>query len=146
MENYKEPNYALRWTLGSLGGIVFLMLLTTVGMVGCPQYRVYSQRLEGEALLAHARSAKEVAVAEARAKMESADLLASADVKRAQGVAQANNIIGNSLKNNEAYLRYLWINQLDSNNPTIVYVPTEAGLPILEAGRTPQARPSTAEQ
>lgn len=52
--------------------------------------------------------------------------------------AQASNkIIGASLKENEAYLRYLWINGRESNNPTVIYVPTEAGLPILEAGRRP---------
>lgn len=104
-------------------------------MVGCPQYKVYEQRKAGEAMLAHAQASKEVAVAEAKAKMESAAFLADAEVRRAQGVAQANNIIGESLKNNEAYLRYLWINGLESNNPTVIYVPTETNLPILEATR-----------
>lgn len=87
-------------------------------------------------MLAHAQSSKEVAVAEARAKMESATLLAEAEVARAKGVAQANQIIGESLKNNEAYLRYLWINDLGQNaGKTVVYVPTEANLPVLEATR-----------
>ncbi len=100
-----------------------------------PQYNIYSQRSQGAAMLAHAQSAKEVAVAEAKAKMESAELLAQAEVARARGVAQANQIIGESLKNNESYLRYLWIQGLESNNPTVIYVPTEANLPILEASR-----------
>lgn len=114
-----------------------IVMIAAVGglMWGIPQYSVYRLRLEGEALLAHAQSAKEVAVAEAKAKMESAELLARAEVMRAEGVAKANSIIGESLKNNEAYLRYLWINNLESNNPTVIYVPTEAGLPILEANR-----------
>ena len=42
--------------------------------------------------------------------MDSAKLLADAEVERAKGVAQANAIIGDSLKNNEEYLRYLYIN------------------------------------
>lgn len=47
-----------------------------------------------------------------------------------------NKIIGESLKNNEAYLRYLWINDLGNNaGKTVVYIPTEANLPILEATR-----------
>jgi hypothetical protein len=50
-------------------------------------------------------------------------------------VAKANQIIGQSLKDNEAYLRYLWIDKVDSTKGQIIYVPTEAGLPILEAGR-----------
>jgi hypothetical protein len=56
-------------------------------------------------------------------------------------VAQANKIIGDSLKDNEAYLRYLWIQNLEnSKDRTIVYVPTEANLPILEAGRLQQEK------
>ena len=122
--------------------LIFLacfLLLGGIGgcMWGYPAYRVYQQRKEGEAQLAHAQSSKEVAVAEAKAKMESASLLAEAEVARAKGVAEANKIIGASLKDNDAYLRYLWINGLESNNPTVIYIPTEAGLPILEAGRRP---------
>lgn len=115
--------------------IILVIVAILVSMWTYPKYCVYSQRLAGEALLAHAQSAKEVAVAEAKAKMESADLLSQAEVKRAEGVAKANQIIGESLKDNEGYLRYLWIQNLESNNPTVIYVPTEAGLPILESTR-----------
>lgn len=119
--------------------IVVGIVMIVVGILSCmyfyPQYNVYSQRQAGMAQLAHAQSSKEVAVAEAKAKMESAELLSQAEVIRANGVAKANKIIGDSLKENEAYLRYLWINQLESNNPTVIYIPTEAGLPILEAGK-----------
>jgi regulator of protease activity HflC (stomatin/prohibitin superfamily) len=113
------------------------LLLGGVGgcMWGWPTYNVYRQKMEGEAILAHAQSSREVAVAEAKAKMESASLLAEAEIARAKGVAQANQIIGESLKGNESYLRYLWIQGLESNNPTVIYVPTEVNLPILEAGR-----------
>lgn len=119
--------------------VVFVAVLTVVGvggcMVGMPTYNVYEQKMAGQAILAHAQSSREVAVAEARAKMESADLLAQAEVSRAKGVAQANKIIGDSLKGNDAYLRYLWINNLENaKDGQVIYVPTEAGLPILEAG------------
>ncbi len=120
-----------------LGCVGFLALLIALAMFGLPKYRVYQQRLAGQALLAHAQASKEVAVAEARAKMESASLLAEAEVARAKGVAQANEIIGQSLKNNESYLRYLWITEVAGKdvNKTIVYVPTESNIPILEANR-----------
>lgn len=124
----------VRWSLVFLGvGLLFL----AVGMAGCPYYDVYSQRLQGAAMLAHAQSAKEIAVAEAKAKMESAVMLAQAEVSRAEGVAKANKIIGESLKGNEAYLRYLWIMEVAGANTakTVVYVPTEANLPVLEATR-----------
>lgn len=115
----------------------FLFFLIAVGMYGCPRYNVYSQRMEGQAILAHAQSSREVAVAEAKAKMESASLLADAEIARAKGVAAANKIIGESLQGNEAYLRYLWIQALSESDKAgqVIYVPTEANLPILEAGR-----------
>lgn len=117
--------------------IALTLVLTAVGLVGCPQYAVYSQRLQGQALLAHAQAAKEVAVAEAKAKMESSKFLMEAEITRAQGVAKANQIIGESLKDNESYLRYLWITDVAASgtDKTVVYVPTEANLPILEANR-----------
>lgn len=121
--------------------IVCIVGAVTTLIGGCmylyPQYNIYSQRAEGQAMLAHAQSSKEVAVAEAKAKMESAELLAQAEVTRARGVAQANQIIGESLKNNEAYLRYLWIIDVanNQNGKTTVYIPTEANMPILEASR-----------
>lgn len=111
------------------------IVLVAALMWGLPTYYVCHQRLAGEAMLAHAQAAKEVAVAEAKAKMESAHYLAEAEVERAKGVASANAIIGDSLKGNEAYLRYLWISGIESNNPTVIYVPTEANLPLLEASR-----------
>jgi hypothetical protein len=121
-------------TLSSVG-LFTLLGLIILSMWGCPKYSVYSSRMEGEALLAHAQSSKEVQVAEARAKMESAAMLAQADTIRAHGVARSNAIIGASLKNNEAYLHWLWIDNIDKNPQAVIYVPTEANLPILEAGR-----------
>lgn len=58
---------------------------------------------------------------------------AEIDVARAEGVAKSNNIIANSITNN--YLRYKWIEGMQSNQMQVVYVPTEANLPILEGGR-----------
>lgn len=106
-----------------------------------PPYRVWSKEQDGRAALAEARSSKMVAVETAKAKWESADYEAKAEVRRAEGVAQANKIIGDSLKNNEAYLRYLYVNNLEHTQNQVIYVPTEAGLPILEAGRRPAQKP-----
>ena len=47
--------------------------------------------------------------------------------------AKANEIIGNSLKGNAEYLRYLQIEAIKESKGSKVYIPTEAGLPILEA-------------
>jgi Tfp pilus assembly protein PilE len=112
--------------------VVALLSLIVLGFWGCPLYNVYSQRKQGEAMLAHAQSSREVAVAEAKAKMESATLLAQADTIRAHGIARSNQIIGQSLT--DAYLHWFWIDNIDKSN-NVIYVPTETNLPILEAGR-----------
>lgn len=112
------------------------------GMYGCPQYNVYSSRLSGEAELAQAEYSKRIAVQTATAKRDSAHMEAEAEIIRAGGVAQANKIIGDSLKDNEAYLRYLFINGLENTKNQVFYIPTEAQLPILEAGHRPPVTPS----
>lgn len=122
-------------------GAAALAIVAVVGglLYGCPQYKVYSQRMDGEAELAQANYSKQVQVQDALAKKESAQAFADAEVIRAGGVAKANAIIGDSLKGNDAYLRYLWINKLsdsEAKGGQVIYVPTEAGLPILEAGRS----------
>lgn len=116
--------------------VLLLIILLGLGMWGCPQYSVYSNRLAGQAELERAEFNRRIVVQEAQAKKDAASMLGEAEVARASGVAEANRIIGESLKDNEAYLRYLWIQNLEnSSDNSIVYVPTEAGLPILEAGK-----------
>ena len=115
------------------------------GCYGCPQYGVYHQRMEGEAELAKAEYSKKVMVQDALARKESAALLAEVEVLRADGVAKANRVIGESLKGNEAYLRYMWIRSLDEGKNEVIYIPTEAGLPILEAGRRRDSTPRFAD-
>ena len=76
-----------------------------------------------------------MATLEAKAKQESAVELAAAEVLRAEGAAKANAILQNSLGGAEGYLRYLQIQALESSRASLIYVPTEAGLPITEAQR-----------
>jgi len=126
-------------TPGAVVGIAAAVVLTVgTGMVGCPVYEVWRAQKAGEAELAQADQNRQIAVAQARAKAESAHFEADAEVTRATGVAKANKIIGKSLQGNEAYLKYLWINGLELNKNAVIYVPTEANLPILEAGRLGQ--------
>lgn len=113
--------------------ILLVLVLVAGGLWGCPQYRVYDQRMDGQAALARAESERRVLVREAEARRDAASALAEAEIARARGVAEANQIIGESLQGNEGYLRYLWIQALDEGQQ-VIYVPTEAGLPILEAG------------
>ncbi len=108
------------------------LIFTLLIMWGCPNYRVYQQNLEGEAELARATQNRQIKIQEAQATKESAKDLAEAEIIRARGAAQANSIIGESLKGNEAYLHYLFINNMENTKNQVIYIPTEASLPILE--------------
>lgn len=114
--------------------VVFMFISTGCGM--WPPYSVWEQRLAGEAELAKSQYSRQVQIQDAESKLIAAKSLAGAEVERAKGVAQANAIIGDSLKNNDAYLKWLYIEGLkERNGIETIYVPTEAGLPILESGR-----------
>ncbi len=119
-----------------IGIIAFFIIITIWGFAAVGRvYDVWSERKKGEAELAHAESNRQIKTLEAKAFQESAKYLAEAEIVRSRGVAEANKIIGESLKNNESYLRYLWITSLQTSSKEIVYIPTEANLPILEAGK-----------
>ncbi len=120
-------------------------------ITSCGFYRDYSRKhseldaeSKGRAILLEAESSKKAMIEEAKAKNEAATLEAEAKIKiakaeaqveieRAKGVAEANKIIGESLKGNTEYLKYLMIQGLHDSSGERIYIPTEAGLPILEA-------------
>ena len=77
---------------------------------------------------------RRIRIEEARANLEAEKLNAEAEVERAKGAAQAIKIENGSLSSK--YIQYLWVRQQSTlNNKTVIYIPTEANLPILEAGK-----------
>lgn len=128
---------------GAIGTIVILVFLLFVAG-GCafawPQYNVYSQEMRGKASYVEAEQNRRVAVLEAQAELDSAKLKAQAEVERARGTDEANSIMANSLGGPDNYLRWSYINMLSttagSGDRQVIYLPTEAGMPILEAGRS----------
>ena len=68
---------------------------------------------------------------------------AEIEVARAEGVAKSNEIIAGSIT--EGYLRYRWIEGLQTNQMQVVYVPTEANLPIMESMRFSDYRKNEAD-
>jgi len=135
VEGMRTKFLIIKW---STLGVLTLVFVIMLGMVGCPRYNVWQQEMSGKAEFAKAEQNRRIKVEEAKANLESQKLNAQAEVERAKGVAEANVIISDGLKGNEEYLRYLWIQGLQTNQMQVIYVPTEAGLPILEAGKTPR--------
>jgi hypothetical protein len=114
-----------------IGGVLFLIIAFMWIM---PIYNVWSARQAGKATLAHADFERQTQVVNAQANLEAQKFNAEAEVVRANGVAQANNAIKDSIT--EMYVKYLWVSTLDKTNNQIIYVPLGSdGLPISEAGR-----------
>ena len=108
-------------------------MFAAIVFIGGPQYNVWQQSLAGKAELQKAEYTRQVAVLEAQAKKDSAQQLADAEIIRATGVAKANQIIGDSLKDNREYLQYLYITGIEDgakNGNVTIYVPTEGGMPV----------------
>ena len=69
------------------------------------------------------------------ANLEAEKLNAQAEIERAKGAAKAIEIENGSIT--PTYIQYLWVRQqADLGDKTVIYIPTEGNLPILEAGRT----------
>ena len=133
--NKRERGNAALFIKWGVGCAIFSAATATIILFAMPQYYVWQQNKAGEAELARAEQNRQIAIQEARAKEESAKSLANAEVIRAEGVAKANKIIGDSLQNNEAYIHYLWIEALRESSNEVIYIPTEAGIPITESAR-----------
>jgi regulator of protease activity HflC (stomatin/prohibitin superfamily) len=126
----KPDNTIRNFTI--VGASILLSLVLINAVVG-PLYNVWAQSLQGKAELQKAEYTRQVAVLEAQAKKDSAQQLADAEIIRAGGVAKANEIIGNSLKDNREYLQYLYITGIEEGSQkgnVTIYVPTEGGMPV----------------
>ena len=123
----------------TLGSVVAIGILIAVVLVGFPTYNVYSKQMAGKAAYEEAVQNRRIRVLEAQAALDSAKLTAQAEIERAKGTNEANRIMAQSLGGPENYLRWSYINMLQETagkgDRQVIYLPTEAGMPILEAGR-----------
>ncbi len=119
--------------------IAISMLIVIAVAIACmiviPNYRVWAEGKKGEAEYMRAEQNRKIKVEEAKANLEAEKLNAQAEVERAKGAAEAIRIENGSIT--PTYIQYLWVRQQNANsNNRIIYIPTEAGLPILEAGKS----------
>ena len=115
-----------------------LGILAAIVFVGCfvaiPYYNVWQQEMSGKAEFAKAEQNRKIKIEEAKANLEAEKLNAQAEIERAKGAAEAIKIENGSIT--PAYIQYLWVRQQSNlNDKTVIYIPTEANLPVLEASR-----------
>ena len=113
--------------------ISIFLILGFIGLLmwGIPKYNVWNKQLKGEAQLKESEYSKKVLIEEAKAKLEAEKLNAEAEVERAKGMSEAMEIENGKLT--DTYIKYLWVRGMTGNEANIIYIPTEAGLPVLEA-------------
>jgi len=114
---------------------IILFVVVMIGMAfAIPWYNVWSQEMEGKAEFAKAEQNRKIRIEEAKANLEAEKLNAQAEVERAKGAAEAIRIENGSIT--PTYIQYLWVRQQsDLSDKTVIYVPTETNLPILESTR-----------
>ena len=113
--------------------IVFMVTLTFVLMVGYRHYSVWSMEMQGKAKLAEATHSRQIQIEQARSEREAA-------VLRAEAIA----IVGKAAKEFPEYRLQEFLGAFaealrEGNINQIMYVPTEANIPITEATRIRQA-------
>ena len=116
--------------------LVVVLGLVFIGFLfwAFPKYSIWQREMRGKAELAEATWNRQIQVEEAQANLESEKLNAQSEVERAKGAAEAQNIISSTLTSE--YLQYLWIQKVEGGeNKQTIYIPSEAGLPVLEANR-----------
>lgn len=116
-------------------GVIILIVVIIAGIAfGLPWYTVWQQEMAGKAEFAKAEQNRKIKIEEAKANLEAEKLNAQAEVERAKGAAEAIRIENGSIT--PTYIQYLWVRQQSNlNDKTVIYVPTESNLPILESPR-----------
>lgn len=115
-------------------GVVGIVVLIVAMAFIRPWYNVWSQEMEGKAEFAKAEQNRKIKIEEAKANLEAEKLNAQAEIERAKGAAEAIRIENGSIT--PTYIQYLWVRQQsDLSDKTVIYVPTETNLPILESTR-----------
>jgi hypothetical protein len=136
--NHQNNMYNAGFTPDLIKKIILLAVLVLLFIVVMafvrPWYNVWSQEMEGKAEFAKAEQNRKIMIEEARANLEAEKLNAQAEIERAKGAAEAIRIENGSIT--PTYIQYLWVRQqADLSNKTVIYVPTETNLPILESTR-----------
>jgi len=115
---------------GSTLNIVLISLLLVVLMFAWPRYRIWQKGLAGEANLMQAVQERQILVEQARAERDAAKLR-----------AEAIQIVGQAAKDFPEYRYQEFLGafgeafQNDSISK-VVFIPTEANVPITQTGRT----------
>jgi len=122
-------NNTIKWSLYGVGVII----ITASMMFGfgylSKQYNVWAMEMSGKAKLAEATQSRQIQIEQAKGEKEAS-----------QYTAEAIGIVGKAAKAYPEYRQQMYIQAFGEaltggKIQQIIYIPTEAGMPILEASR-----------
>jgi hypothetical protein len=134
-----EPKFMAEfgWIVYSLGFVVASIIVWS--LFGYPRWNVWAMHQSGLADLAAAKNEQQIQIAKAQSRLDAAELNKKAAIIEAQAVAEQITAIGTQLTAHDLYLRWQWIKMMEDTHEdadrSVIYVPTEAQIPILEARR-----------
>jgi len=112
-----------------IGSVFVIIVLLLAAMFGFPMWNVWRAGMAGEATLRSAEQTRQIQVLQAKGELEAAQ-------HRANAIA----IVGKASKEYPEYRQQEFIGAFaealkEGHMSQIIYVPTEAGIPITEASR-----------
>lgn len=111
----------------SVSSLVLFLGISAAVAFGYPQYKVWEQSKAGEAALAKATQDRQIKVQEAEAEQEAASKQ-----------AEANRILGESIRQYPEAMEQKWVEAIEKTSNQVIYLPTEASVPITESARMAQ--------
>lgn len=111
----------------SVSSLVLFLGISAAVAFGYPQYKVWEQSKAGEAALAKATQDRQIKVQEAEAEQEAASKQ-----------AEANRILGESIRQYPESMEQKWVEAIEKTSNQVIYLPTEASVPITESARMAQ--------
>ena len=111
---------------------ILILVIILLLLFGWPHYKVWKQGMDGQASPAEAEQSKMIQVQVAKAEFESAKLR-----------AEAIKLVGQAAKDYPKYRKQEFIGSFgealrDGRIQQIIYVPTEANIPIVDSVRRSQ--------
>lgn len=123
-----EPSAPIKLrAIPSVSSLVLFLGLSAAVAFGYPQYKVWEQSKAGEAALAKATQDRQIKVQEAEAEQEAASKQ-----------AEANRILGESIRQYPESMEQKWVEAIEKTSNQVIYLPTEASVPITESARMAQ--------
>lgn len=121
----KWINLSVKIVTGAVVGIFLLITLNSIIS--------HKANTEKQAVIAEQKAQSEAAEFAARSAVTQAEAKAEAMIIEARALAESQAIIAETLT--PEYVQYLYVKAIENNPNQVIYIPTEAGMPILESGR-----------